>query len=165
MEKLLIAGIDPGTIIAYCVLDLEGNVINIGSGRHLSHGELMLNVARHGKVFAVGSDVHPCPGLNREVARKLGAKIISPDHNLNYLEKIKIVDNFLKTKKEWIKISNKHEKDALAAALYTLKKVNTLIKKIDDHLKQTNIKHLHEEVKRKVLLNNIPITDAVKLFS
>ena len=80
-------------------------------------------------------------------------------------EKIKIVNEFLKTKKEFIELKNKHEKDALAAALYGLKKTKTLIKKIDDHLKQNNKKHLFEEVKRRVLLEGTPIAKAVKSLS
>ncbi len=75
-----------------------------------------------------------------------------------------MMDNFLKTKKEFIKLNNKHEKDALVAALYGLRSINTLIKKIDDHLKQKNKSYLDKEVKRKVLVDQIPISEAVKLF-
>ena len=39
MNKLLIAGIDPGTISAYCILDLDGNLISIGSEREFNHGK------------------------------------------------------------------------------------------------------------------------------
>ena len=71
----------------------------------------------------------------------------------------------LLSKKDFVKLNNKHEKDALAAALYGLKKTKTLIKKIDDHLKQNNKKHLFEEVKRRVLLEGTPIAKAVKSLS
>ncbi len=165
MDKLLIAGIDPGVISAYCLLDLEGNVVMLGSGRQLSRGDIVLKLTKHGKVFAIGSDVYPCPSLTEKISRLIGARVIAPDHNLSYSEKIKIVDRFLKTKKERIEINNKHEKDAMAAALYGLRRINTLIKKIDDHLKQNNKNHLHEEVKEQVLLYNIPISKAVEMVS
>jgi len=164
VKKLLVAGIDPGTVTAYAILDLDGNIISIGSGRELSQGEIVLELTKYGKVFAIGSDVYPCPNLTLKIARKIGAKVISPDHNLNYLEKIKIVDTFLKTKKERIDIQNKHEKDALAAALYGFRSLKTLMKKIDDHLKQKNKEYLYEKVLNKVLTEDIPITDAVKSF-
>lgn len=163
MEKLLIAGIDPGTVGAYALLDLNGNIIEISSGREFNHSKIVREITKHGKVFLIGCDVYQCPNLTARIASSIGAKIISPDHDLRYMEKIKIVDKFLKRKKEFVKLENKHEKDALAAALYGLKRVNSLIKKIDDHLEQNHLEYLEEEVKRKVLLENIPIAKAVKL--
>ena len=164
MDKLLIAGIDPGTVGAYALLDLDGAIIDISSGRNFSHNKIVSEITKHGKVFLISSDVYPCPLLSGKIARSIGARIISPDHNLSYIEKIKIVDKFLKTKKEFIKLENKHEKDALAAALYGLRRINGLLKKIEDYLEQNNLKHLDEKVKRKVLIENIPIVKAVKLI-
>jgi predicted RNase H-like nuclease (RuvC/YqgF family) len=122
-------------------------------------------MTQYGKIFLIGCDVNKCPGSVAKISRSLGARIVNPDHNLNHIEKIKIVDRFLKNKKEFIKIENKHEKDALAAALYGLKRINTTIKKISDHLKENNKLHLFENVKREVLLNNLPISEAVKNYN
>src|SRR3989338_10311693 len=108
MNKLLIAGIDPGTISAYCILDLDVNLISIGSEREFNHGDLVLKITEHGKVFAIGSDVYPCPNLTASLTKRIGARILAPDHDLSYLEKIKIVDSYLKTLKERIEINNKH---------------------------------------------------------
>ena len=165
LGKLLIAGIDPGTVGAYALLDIEGNIIHIDSGREFNLSKIALEITKHGKVFIIGCDVYQCPSLTKKLASIIGAKIITPDHDLRHLEKIKIVNEFLKTKKEFIELKDKHEKDALAAALYGLKKTKTLIKKIDDHLKQNNKKHLFEEVKRRVLLEGTPIAKAVKSLS
>ena len=158
MDKLLIAGIDPGTVGAYALLDLEGNIVNIGSGKDFNQSKIILQITKYGKIFLVGCDVYQRPNLVSKIASSLGARVASPDHDLKYLEKIRMVDKFLKSKKEFVKLNNKHEKDALGAALCGLKSVNGLIKKIDDHLEENNLKHLEEKVKRKVLLENIPIT-------
>lgn len=165
MDKLLVAGIDPGTVGAYALLDLKGNLIAIDSGRNFNQSKITLEMTKYGKIFLIGCDVYQCPALTKKLASSIGAKVITPDHDLKYLEKIKIVDNFLKTKKDFVELKNKHEKDALAAALYGLKKINGLIKKIEDHLKQNNKIHLFEEIKRKVLLEDKPIVEAVRLFS
>ncbi len=165
MDRLLIAGIDPGIVAAYALLDLNGNLISISSERHLTQSNLTKEIIKHGKIFIIGSDVYQCPNLTARIARSIGAKVTSPDHDLKYLEKIKIVNNFLKNNKQFIKLNNQHEKDALAAALYGLKRINNLIKKIKDHLEQNNKEYLLEEIKRKVLLENIPITTAVKMLS
>jgi len=120
LKRIIIAGIDSGTTKAYALLDIKGNIIDIGSSKNSHYSDL---------------------------------------------EKIKMKDNFLKTKKEYVDLKNKHEKDALVAALYGLKKINSLIKKIDDHLKQNNKEHLIDEVIAKVLLENMPITSAVRKIS
>ncbi len=162
---MLIAGIDPGTVSAYAVLDLKGNIIDIGSERGIGPDKITSEITRHGKVFLIGSDVKNSPSKVEKIARKIGARAVSPDHNLGYLEKVKIVDDFLKTKKEFVKIRNKHEKDAVVAAVFCLKSIKPLIKKIEDHLIQHRKIHLIDEVKKKVLLENMPITDAVKELS
>ncbi len=165
LAKLLIAGIDPGAVKAYAVLDIEGNVLDIGSGRTLKHEEITLKIIEHGKVFMVGSDVRVPNSAVEKIACKIGARVVAPDHDLRHSEKIKIVDSFLKTKKEFVDIKNRHEKDALAAALYGFKKIRVLVKKIDDYLVQHNKTHLAETVKRKVLVENSTISDAVRILS
>ena len=165
MEKLLIAGIDPGTVGAYAIIDLEGNIIAITSGRNLTHSKIILEITRYGKVFIIGCDVAQPPNMVVKIASSIGAKVANPDHDLKYLEKIKSVDTFLKSKKEFIKLENKHEKDALVAALYGLKSIRGLLKKIQDHLKEHKKMYLYDKVKNKVLLENKPIVEAVKYFS
>ena len=165
MDNLLIAGIDPGTVGAYALLDLEGNIIAIDSGRDFNKSKIVLDMTKHGKIFLIGCDVYQCPALTKKLASLIGAKVITPDHDLKYLEKIRIVDEFLKTKKDFVELKNKHEKDALAAALYGLKRIRSLLKKIEDHLKQNNKRYLFDEVKRKVLLEDTPIVEAVRLLS
>ena len=122
MDKLLIAGIDPGTVGAYALLDL---------GKDFNQSKIILQITKYGKIFLVGCDVYQRPNLVSKIASSLGAKVASPDHDLKYLEKIRMVDKFLKSKKEFVKLNNKHEKDALVAALCGLKSVNGLIKKIE----------------------------------
>ncbi len=165
MDKLLIAGVDPGTVGAYAILDLNGNLIDIASGRDFNQSKITLQMVKHGKIIIIGCDVYQAPSLTKKLASAIGAKIITPDHDLKYLEKIKIVSEFLKTNKEFIELNNKHEKDALAAALYGLKRTKNLLKRIEDHLKQNNKMYLFEDVKRKVLLDDTPIVEAVRLLS
>jgi len=45
VEKLLIAGRDPGTVGAYAIIDLEGNIIAITSGRNLTHSKIILEIS------------------------------------------------------------------------------------------------------------------------
>ncbi|KHO54520.1 MAG: hypothetical protein QT09_C0003G0049 [archaeon GW2011_AR18] len=131
MEKILIAGIDPGTVSGYAIIDIDGNLVSLGSERELTTGDLILKIIKHGKIYAIGSDVYPCPNLTNKIATRIGVRVISPDHDLKYLEKIKIVDTY----------------------------------KIDDHLKEHNKIYLKEQVKRRVLVDNVPIVEALRELS
>jgi len=143
VEKILIAGIDPGTVSGYAIIDIDGNLVSLGSERELTTGDLILKIIKHGKIYAIGSDVYPCPNLTNKIATRIGVRVISPDHDLKYLEKIKIVDTYLKKQKKIIKINNK----------------------IDDHLKEHNKIYLKEQVKRRVLVDNVPIVEALRELS
>ncbi|MBS3176697.1 DUF460 domain-containing protein [Candidatus Woesearchaeota archaeon] len=162
MGKLLIAGIDPGTNSGYAVLDLQGNLIVLGSARNWSVNQLIRKIVAYGKICVVATDVTPCPGHIRKIAASVGAKIIEPEYNLQFLEKIKIVDEFLKTQAKFVKINNQHEKDALSAALCGYKKMMPLIKKIKDHLEQHDKVYLTELIHEKVLIDKIAIVKALR---
>lgn len=162
--ELLIAGIDPGTRSAFTLLDLDGNLIEIKSFRNVSLDKLISEISKKGKIFLIGTDVIPCPLAVQKIAKKLGSKIIIPDHNLTYLEKIKIADTYLKKQKQRIKIENKHEKDSLVSALYTYKRIKPLLKKINDAVKQHNLEKYEKEIRKEVLLKNKPISSVIKEF-
>ena len=162
MDELVILGIDPGTISAYAVLTLDGTLIALHSHRNFTPALLLREVSQHGKVITIGSDVATSPGTISKIATQLGARVTTPDHNLTFGEKLKIVDTYLKNQTTFQKIQNKHEKDALACALYAYKRLRPLLKRIDDHLKNENKIHLTEAIRRKVLLEEIPITKALR---
>src|SRR3989338_2436699 len=164
MGELLIVGIDPGTQSAFAVMTLTCELVKVGSGRNVSRQDLIQQIRSFGKVVLVGTDVTPVPAVVKKVAATLGARVIEPDRNLQFHEKIKIVDAYLKTRKEFVVLENKHEKDALCAALYSLKRMNTLLKKIEDTLKQKDLVHLSEKVREKVLLENVSIAHALSVL-
>ncbi len=162
MDELLIVGVDPGTQSAFAVLDLSGEVLKIDSARNAPIDSILREVSSLGKVVFLATDVTPAPQKVRKIARSLGVKVLEPDRNLQFHQKTKIVDEFLKKKKEFIVLKNKHEKDALCAALCSLKKLNYLLKKIEDALNQRKLNHLTKEVRQKVLLEGLPITKALR---
>lgn len=161
MSELLIVGIDPGTITAYAIIDLKGKLLELNSAKHLSQASLINKLLKFGKTFLIGTDVTPTPKYIKKLATLIGAKTIEPDYNMQCIEKTKIVDKFLKKLAERIKIKNKHERDALIAALIGYKKIKPLIKKIDDHLASTGNLMLKKEIHEKVLIKKIPITKAI----
>lgn len=165
LEKLYIAGLDSGAISAYFLLDLEGNIIEFSSARNFPPNRIIYELTKNGRIVLFGSDVKPASSLTKKLSKKLGARILEPEHNPTAQEKIKTVDLFLKKQKTRIPIKNKHEKDALASALFGLKQINTLLSKIDNHLKQNKLNkdpELKNKICFKVLVENKSISVALR---
>ncbi len=161
MRELIIAGIDPGTTTSYALLDLKGNLIKINSYRNIPLSSIIKETIPFGDIIIVGADVNPVPNFVERYASSVGAKLIIPNHKLFSKEKRKLVEQFIKEKEIKIKF-NKHEIDALASAIYSLKRLKALFLKIDRYLKEINNIEISNKVKKKVLLEDINIKNAIK---
>ena len=151
-RQLLIVGIDPGTTLGYAAIDFEGNIINLNSEKNLDLSALISSLIKLGKPLIIAGDKEYNPDFIGKLAIKLGARIIAPDYDLKVNEKREI------TKEH--KTKNQHEIDALASALFALKKTSSLLKKINifvEHYKKENIKH--NDIKNsELLVNNCHLT-------
>ena len=151
----LILGLDPGNTIGYAALDFDGNIVAIDSFRgNLS--EAISRVNKHGKVIVVGTDVKKVPRFVEKFSSKTGAQLISPKYNLLLQEKKKKTKEFLKDFD--MKLKNRHEVAALAAAIIAFKSVNGLFNKIDNEYD----KDISNKIKQIVLCENIPIKKAFR---
>ena len=158
MESLIL-GIDPGSTIGYAVLDLDGKLVKLDSLRNSDLNKTVSKINGLGKVVAVGTDVSPVPKFVDNFASNFGAKIIEPKNDLQLRYKKKLTKEYLKDKN--IKVKNKHELDALAAALVAFKHYQPLFNKINNHLNQINKEYLNKEIKNTVLRKEIPIKRAI----
>ena len=158
--ELLILGLDPGSTVGYAALNLDGELIKLDSMRNCDLGRVISIINSLGNIIAVGTDVTPVPKFVDKFASNFGAKIIEPKDDLLLKYKKKVTKEFLKDKD--IKVKNKHELDALAAALAAFKHYQPLFNKIDNHLNQMNKSYLNKSVKNKVLKNSISIKKAVE---
>jgi len=144
-KKLTVLGVDPGATVGYALLDLNGNTICVGSRRNLSISNLVLKIIEYGKVVVVGCDVSPPPRFVKEVSKRLNAMLIYPQKNLTIKEKKRLVR--LKKKEP----KNRHERDALASAIFALKRIKHLLEKIDTALKKKYDIKVADEVKEIIL--------------
>ena len=158
MEKLIILGIDPGTTKGYAVLDINGEILEVKSSKKLDMNQIIQETFKFGKPILVGTDVKKVPSFVSKISGSLGAKTIFPDLNLRIRNKQALLRRFLKNKD--FEIKNKHERDALIAALIAYKSIKPLIKKIDDKYPRLN----KEEIKNLVLKENINIKEAIRLL-
>lgn len=154
---MLIVGLDPGTTLGYAFLDINGDVVEIGSSKSLDLNSMINTSLEQGKVVVVGTDKAKCPSFVERFTTKLGAKLIVPKQDLLVKDKKTL------TKKH--KIKNEHELDALASAIFAYKKIRTLLKKIDSYSKRNKKQDISSRIKELVLTNEgLSINDAINLI-
>jgi len=132
--KPAIIGIDPGITSAYCVLSLDGEIIQTNSGKELTLSDMIKEIIAVCKPVIIGTDKARLPSFVDEVARKLGAEVVVPDSDLTKEEKRNIIFQFdLKGFYD-----NDHQADSLAAALYAYKKYLPKLQKVQRFLQEKN---------------------------
>ncbi|MFH1623050.1 MAG: DUF460 domain-containing protein [Candidatus Aenigmatarchaeota archaeon] len=149
--KALIVGIDPGTNTGVAILDLNGSLLHFSSRRDESRSETIREVMRHGDPFIIAVDVHPAPKTVEKIASSLGALMWVPRRSMTNAEKSKTIKAFKKeyrkaTAGRELKLEDKHEKDALAAALRAFKTNRTFFIKVRDALRKHHAEPLLDEI-------------------
>ncbi len=149
-----IAGLDPGTTIGFALLDLNGHLVAVDSFKGTIDDVFSL-ASRYGKIIIVGTDVSKVPKTLEKFASRIGALLISPDYDLMHYEKRKKAKNFLK--RYDLKLKDKHQQDALAAALIAYRHFSSLFNKIHNEFSDEEITYA---VKKEILLHNTSIKKA-----
>lgn len=153
MIDLTIVGIDPGTTVAYAILDIEGNIIELYSAKELTLSQLIERVIKKGKPIITACDVASPPNFVNNFAIKTGSKLISPDTDLQVKEKEALARKH--------KPKNTHQMDALGAALYAFKIIGPVFDRINQKLKEMGKLHLRKEVLELVIKHDMSIKNAV----
>ncbi|MBD3310691.1 DUF460 domain-containing protein [Candidatus Woesearchaeota archaeon] len=156
-KPLLIVGIDPGTTAAYALLDLEGKLLEVSSSRELSLASMIFAITERGIPVLIGTDKARVPDFVEKFAVKTGARVMSPNSDLS-----------VRQKKELAKAndySNDHEMDALAGAVFALKRKRSLIRKIDRFITKEGKENIRNRVSELVLKNeDLSIRNAAQLL-
>lgn len=119
----LIAGVDPGTTTGVALLDLKGNLVDVESRKEMGLGSLIEYLVSKGRVSMVAVDVSPAPQSIEKLSTQLGASLHVPDESLSSDEKIDSTREF--------DTDDAHQRDALAAALYSFHRNQNKLRKID----------------------------------
>ena len=151
-----IAGLDPGSTVGIALLDLDGNLVHVDSFKGDLY-EAIKRATQFGKILVVGTDVCKVPRFVEKFAIKVGARIVVPDYDLLFHEKRKKTKEFLKNLD--IKLKDKHQMDALAAALIAFRQYNGLFSKIDSKVGV----NMSRKIRELVLVEDIPIRKALGL--
>lgn len=142
-NKKLIVGIDPGTTVGLAILDSKGKLLKLESGKEISSKEILMKIIEPGKPLIIATDKADSPSFVKDVSTKLECQLFSPQEDLSQKKKRYLTKDLSDS------IENKHEEDALSAAIYAFKQSKHLFRRIRSHFKdEEKIK----EVKEKVLL-------------
>lgn len=156
MTKQLIVGIDPGTTVGYAILDLDGNLIQLGSEKHCTLKDLISKTIWIGDIIIVGTDRKQTPYFVSQFATKVGARLYHPKKDLLVSEKRSAVSNF--------KTNNYHELDALASAIFASNEIRGLLTRIDNFIRIYSKEHIKDQIRKKVILEGINIKDAAEIL-
>lgn len=140
MQRSLIIGIDPGTTLGYAILDLYGNLIKISSSKQIKLSSLIFEIKKYGLQAIIASDVTPPPKSIKGLAASFGAKLVYPKEKLRVEEKRDMVYTYLREAygENWrniIDFGDRHQLDALCAAIISFRRIRKLLKKINNSTK------------------------------
>jgi len=152
MREYLFVGVDPGTTAGVAALNLDGDVVDIYSSRELGISEIIEYVIDIGNPVVVATDVSPPPSTASKLATMLDAKLWHPEEPLSQEEKREEVKDF--------DCSNKHEEDALAAALRAYNSMRNKLRKVES---QTPPDANVLEIKKKVI-EDMSVSNAINTF-
>ncbi len=154
MKELFIPGLDPGTTLAYAILDIDGKLVRVESSREIKSSKLTLKLMEVGRIVIVACDVNPPSKFVVNFAKKIGAKLIYPEEDMSIIYKRNLTTGY--------KIKNKHEMDALASAIFAYKKIEPLLEKVEESLRKNKEEEFSTEAKRLILMKQLNIKDSIK---
>jgi len=152
----LIVGVDPGTTVAYAVLDVQGNIHALRSSKQYDLGKLIRELLDYGTPLIIASDKKTTPFFVQQVATKFGAKVFFQKEDLLKQQKL------IMTRTQ--KLHNDHERDALAAAMTAFAAYRNVFEKIDSECKKRNKMEFAERIKRLMVLHDVSFDQAIKSF-
>lgn len=150
-KKPLIIGIDPGTFAGVAILDIDGNVLDVFSGKNLDRQVIIKHLERYGKPLIIASDVSPPSETLEKLAATLHAKLYVPQQSLTQSEKEEIVKTYLKNIGSSLEIEDAHQRDALAAALDAWKSFKLKFEQIDNYISKLDLDLDLDKIKSEVI--------------
>ncbi len=155
-KELLIVGIDPGTTTGCAIIDVKGNLVHLNSSKNFDLNLLISETINFGKIVLVGTDKANVPSLVKAFATKVGARIVSPKHDLKVEEKKDMAGSF--------DFGDEHQADALASALFAYKESKAMLDKVDFFAAKNKKSNILDEIKELVITKKISIRNAASII-
>jgi len=142
---VLFVGIDPGTTVAYAVVDSNSRKTTLYSQKEMSADILIQKLSNLKNISVIATDKKKIPSFVKTIAVKIGSTIYHPKEDMKISEKVSLTKT--------IKYSNSHERDALACALIAMDSYKQKIIDINNFLKSNGRSHLSENFTHQAIKN------------
>ena len=160
-KRPLIVGIDPGMITGVAILDIDGEVLRVFSGKNIDRATIVKEVEKYGKPLIIASDVFPPPEALEKLASTLRAKLYTPQQSLSQSEKEELVKTYLENLESPIEVEDTHQRDALAAAINAWKFFRTKLEQIENYVSKMELDVDVDKIKADVI-KGLSIAQAVE---
>lgn len=142
-----ILGIDPGTTAAYCLLSLNGNIRALRSKKGLTRADIIREVYEKGIPVMIASDVPQVPHFVEKIASTVNAPIFTPQKPIPVSEKQELARDY----SEASRVRNAHERDALTAAVYAYRSIQSKLQQIDRIIREEQLQIDRNHLKALVI--------------
>ncbi len=154
--KYFILGVDPGTTAALCLLSLEGQVHLLVSGKGFTRAQIIRTVYEHGVPVLVATDVHKKPHFVKKIASVINADLFIPSRPVSIAEKNEIA----RTCSGGVRVSNAHERDALAAAVLAYRSIRPKLEQVDQRVRAEHLT-VDRGLLKALVIRGTPIAEAI----
>lgn len=160
-KRPLIIGIDPGIITGVAILDVDGEVLRVFSGKNLDRTMIIREIEKYGKPLIIASDVYPPSEALEKLASTLGTKLYTPQQTLTQSEKEELVKSYLESLESQIEVEDTHQRDALAAAINAWKSFKVKLEQIENYVSKMELDVDVDKIKADVI-KGLSIAQAVE---
>ncbi|WP_252900862.1 DUF460 domain-containing protein [Vulcanisaeta sp. JCM 14467] len=156
-DRKLIVGIDPGIVTGVAVLDLNGNVLTLQSGKNLSRRHVLRIVYQYGTPVLVAVDTAKPSDYARKLAAMVGAAIYYPDRDLSIAEKSEIAIKI--SREQGITVKDPHMRDALAAAYKAFTQLKPKLDRVEEEVRRAYARAIDDA--KALVIKGLSIKQAV----
>ncbi|ABU82568.1 Protein of unknown function DUF460 [Ignicoccus hospitalis KIN4/I] len=158
-KELLVVGIDPGIKTGLAILNVEGEVLFLGSFKNADRGELVSLINKFGLPIIIATDTSPPSHTAKKLAATLNAELYYPKNSLSVKEKERIAEEY---RARGVNVEDSHQRDALAAAHKALNAIKGKIEKVENYLERIGLDVDRDRVRLSVLKEGRSIADVVE---
>lgn len=145
--RYFILGIDPGTTAAYCLLSLDGKVQALRSRKGLTRADMIREVYEKGIPVMIASDVPQVPHFVEKIASTVNTTVYTPQKPIPVSEKQELAREY----SDEIRVRNAHERDALTAAVFAYRSIQSKLQQIDRMVLEEQLKIDRNHLKALVI--------------
>jgi predicted RNase H-like nuclease (RuvC/YqgF family) len=156
-DRKLIVGIDPGIVTGLAILDMNGNVLTLHSGKNLSRRHVLRIVYQYGTPILVAVDTAKPSDYAKKLAAMIGAVLYYPDKDLSISEKSEIAVKI--SREQGIVVKDPHMRDALAAAYKSFMQLKPKLDRVEDEVRRSIARVIDEA--KALVIKGMPIKQAV----